>query len=256
MRNPRQVLPRALIYERVWGYDFSHSSNALDVYVGYLRRKTEGEERAAPDPHRARHRVRPPRAMTFRLRLALVAAAVVAVVGRGRVAVVYVVMRNELRTQRRRQLGSVRSRSSSSDPRHGVRAHDLPVRASYGGPSCHATTCSSSTTRPHALARRRVREGARRRRRRSRVAAGKHDAVLQRRDGRTACSRASTPLRRDRRADGARRRAPDRAPTRRRRPHAPPPPADPAPRRGRRSRGGRGAAARSSRARRSSRCGA
>jgi two-component system response regulator MprA len=47
MRNPRQVLPRSLIYERVWGYDFSHSSNALDVYVGYLRRKLEadGEER-------------------------------------------------------------------------------------------------------------------------------------------------------------------------------------------------------------------
>jgi two-component system response regulator MprA len=44
MRNPRQVLPRSLIYERVWGYDFSHSSNALDVYVGYLRRKTEAEE--------------------------------------------------------------------------------------------------------------------------------------------------------------------------------------------------------------------
>src|SRR5258708_2544364 len=44
MRNPRQVLPRSLIYERVWGYDFSHSSNALDVYVGYLRRKTEGED--------------------------------------------------------------------------------------------------------------------------------------------------------------------------------------------------------------------
>ena len=43
MRNPRQVLPRPLIYERVWGYDFSHSSNALDVYVGYLRRKTEGD---------------------------------------------------------------------------------------------------------------------------------------------------------------------------------------------------------------------
>jgi two-component system response regulator MprA len=47
MRNPRQVLPRSLIYERVWGYDFSHSSNALDVYVGYLRRKLEanGEPR-------------------------------------------------------------------------------------------------------------------------------------------------------------------------------------------------------------------
>ena len=46
MRNPRQVLPRSLIYERVWGYDFSHSSNALDVYVGYLRRKTEGDDDA------------------------------------------------------------------------------------------------------------------------------------------------------------------------------------------------------------------
>ena len=44
LRNPRQVLPRSLIYERVWGYDFSHSSNALDVYVGYLRRKTEAED--------------------------------------------------------------------------------------------------------------------------------------------------------------------------------------------------------------------
>jgi two-component system response regulator MprA len=46
MRNPRQVLPRSLISERVWGYDFSHTSNALDVYVGYLRRKTEGESDA------------------------------------------------------------------------------------------------------------------------------------------------------------------------------------------------------------------
>ena len=47
LRNPRQVLPRPLIYERVWGYDFSHSSNALEVYIGYLRRKTEagGEPR-------------------------------------------------------------------------------------------------------------------------------------------------------------------------------------------------------------------
>jgi len=43
MRNPRQVLPRSLIYERVWNYDFSHTSNALDVYVGYLRRKTEAD---------------------------------------------------------------------------------------------------------------------------------------------------------------------------------------------------------------------
>jgi two-component system response regulator MprA len=47
MRNPRQVLPRGTIFERVWGYDFGYASNSLDVYVGYLRRKTEagGEPR-------------------------------------------------------------------------------------------------------------------------------------------------------------------------------------------------------------------
>jgi len=41
------VLTRSLIYERVWGYDFGSGSNALDVYIGYLRRKTEagGEPR-------------------------------------------------------------------------------------------------------------------------------------------------------------------------------------------------------------------
>src|SRR2546421_281023 len=41
MLNPRQVLTRSLIFERVWGYDFGLSSNSLDVYIGYLRRKTE-----------------------------------------------------------------------------------------------------------------------------------------------------------------------------------------------------------------------
>ena len=47
LRNPRQVLTRALIFDRVWGYDFGPTSNALDVYVGYLRRKAEaaGEPR-------------------------------------------------------------------------------------------------------------------------------------------------------------------------------------------------------------------
>ena len=39
MLNPRRVLPHATIYDRVWGYDFGPSSNALRVYVGYLRRK-------------------------------------------------------------------------------------------------------------------------------------------------------------------------------------------------------------------------
>ena len=39
--NPRQVLTRSIIYERVWGYDFGFASNSLDVYIGYLRRKLE-----------------------------------------------------------------------------------------------------------------------------------------------------------------------------------------------------------------------
>ena len=41
MLNPRRVLPHSLIYDRVWGYDFGPASNALRVYVGYLRRKLE-----------------------------------------------------------------------------------------------------------------------------------------------------------------------------------------------------------------------
>ena len=43
MRHPRQVLPRSTIFERVWGYDFGASSNSLEVYVSYLRRKLEAE---------------------------------------------------------------------------------------------------------------------------------------------------------------------------------------------------------------------
>ena len=47
MRQPRQVLTRSTIFENVWGYDFGATSNALGVYMGYLRRKTEagGEPR-------------------------------------------------------------------------------------------------------------------------------------------------------------------------------------------------------------------
>ena len=41
MQNPRNVLSHTLIYERVWGYDFGPASNALRVYIGYLRRKLE-----------------------------------------------------------------------------------------------------------------------------------------------------------------------------------------------------------------------
>jgi two-component system response regulator MprA len=47
MRHPRQVLTRAAIFDHVWGYDFGPASNSLEVYIGYLRRKTEagGEPR-------------------------------------------------------------------------------------------------------------------------------------------------------------------------------------------------------------------
>ncbi len=41
MRHPRQVLTRTVIFERVWGYDFSGQSNVIDVYVRYLRSKLE-----------------------------------------------------------------------------------------------------------------------------------------------------------------------------------------------------------------------
>jgi two-component system, OmpR family, response regulator MprA len=53
MNHPRQVLTRSTIFDRVWGYDFGPSSNSLEVYVGYLRRKTE----AAGEP-RLLHTVR------------------------------------------------------------------------------------------------------------------------------------------------------------------------------------------------------
>jgi two-component system response regulator MprA len=47
MRNASLVLERDTIYDRIWGYDFETGSRSLDVYVGYLRRKTEdgGEPR-------------------------------------------------------------------------------------------------------------------------------------------------------------------------------------------------------------------
>jgi two-component system, OmpR family, response regulator MprA len=47
LRNPRQVLSRSVIYERVWGYDASLSSNSLDMFISHVRRKLEedGEPR-------------------------------------------------------------------------------------------------------------------------------------------------------------------------------------------------------------------
>lgn len=46
MRNPRQVLTRDVIFDRVWGYDFGGESNIIEVYVRYLRQKTEFDDLA------------------------------------------------------------------------------------------------------------------------------------------------------------------------------------------------------------------
>jgi two-component system response regulator MprA len=44
MRNPRRVLTREMIFDRVWGYDFGGESNIIEVYVRYLRQKTEEDD--------------------------------------------------------------------------------------------------------------------------------------------------------------------------------------------------------------------
>jgi two-component system response regulator MprA len=43
LRRPRRVLERSFILEEVWGFDFPTTANSLEVYVGYLRRKTEAD---------------------------------------------------------------------------------------------------------------------------------------------------------------------------------------------------------------------
>jgi two-component system, OmpR family, response regulator MprA len=53
MRNPRQILTRDVIFDRVWGYDFGGESNIIEVYVRYLRQKTEID-----NEHRLIHTVR------------------------------------------------------------------------------------------------------------------------------------------------------------------------------------------------------
>ena len=58
MHHPRRVLERSWLLNEVWGFDFPTTANSLEVYIGYLRRKTEAERRVAADPHRPRGRLR------------------------------------------------------------------------------------------------------------------------------------------------------------------------------------------------------
>lgn len=61
LRNARIVLSRSRIYEHIWGYDFDTDSRSLDVYIGYLRRKTEqeGESRLIHTVRNVGYAVRP-----------------------------------------------------------------------------------------------------------------------------------------------------------------------------------------------------
>ncbi len=63
MLHPRQVLTRSVIFDHVWGYDFGPASNSLEVYIGYLRRKTEahGERRLVHTVRGVGYVLRPPR---------------------------------------------------------------------------------------------------------------------------------------------------------------------------------------------------
>ncbi|HUN79278.1 MAG TPA: response regulator transcription factor [Solirubrobacteraceae bacterium] len=70
LRHPRQVLTRAAISDHVWGYDFGPASNSLEVYVGYLRRKTEagGEPRLVHTVRGVGYVLRSPRRAAGRAR--------------------------------------------------------------------------------------------------------------------------------------------------------------------------------------------
>ena len=58
MRNPRRVLSKAQILDRVWNYDFGGQANVVELYISYLRKKIDAG-RAADDPHPARRRLCP-----------------------------------------------------------------------------------------------------------------------------------------------------------------------------------------------------
>lgn len=62
MRHPRQVLTRAQLYEGVWGANLDGSTNSLDVYIGYLRKKLEagGEPRMLHTVRGVGYTLRPP----------------------------------------------------------------------------------------------------------------------------------------------------------------------------------------------------
>ena len=99
MFNAGVVVTRETIYERIWGFDFETSSKSLDVYIGYLRRKTEADGERAHHSHGSRRRLHRPHRMSLRLRLALVVAITFAIVVIGCVFAAHVSASHELRAE-------------------------------------------------------------------------------------------------------------------------------------------------------------
>ena len=94
--NAGIVVTRETIYERIWGFDFETSSKSLDVYIGYLRRKTEaeGEARIIHTVRGVGYIARDRMSLRLRIRLALVVAMTFAVVVIGCVYAAHVSARN------------------------------------------------------------------------------------------------------------------------------------------------------------------
>jgi len=118
MHHPRQVLSRAQIFDQVWGYDFGPSSNSLEVYIGYLRRKTEaaGESRILHTVARGRLRPAPGSDVTLRRRMALASAGAVALTVAITAVIVYVVVRHDERGQIDALVAPVPSGSARAKP--------------------------------------------------------------------------------------------------------------------------------------------
>ena len=146
MLNPRRVLPHATIYDRVWGYDFGPSSNALRVYVGYLRRKLEEGGARAADPHRARRRLLPARAMTLRARIAAVAGVAVAVAILATAVFTYLAVRSSLRGEI-----DALARASGRSRSRGRRRRSRPGRARRSPGAVPAAAAGAARPRPRRL---------------------------------------------------------------------------------------------------------
>ena len=97
--NANIVVTRDTIYERIWGYEFETSSKSLDVYIGYLRRKTEadGEPRLIRTIRGVGYTLRD--GMSLRLRLTLVVAVTFALVVVGCIYAAHVSAKSRLRAE-------------------------------------------------------------------------------------------------------------------------------------------------------------